>query len=495
MRAPGGPRAAGSGRSAATGAAVAAFIAAALLCSCVGVRFGDVSARYRSAQLPYPRYPSARFAVFSDPHLYDAELGVEGSAFQRDMDSDRKLLPESREILSAAINRVSASGAGFLLIPGDLTKDGERQDHLLMAAELAALSRTGVHVYVVPGNHDVLNPHAVRYDGSRTSRVPNVTPAEFAQIYRDAGYGEAIFRDPGSLSYVAEPVPGLWLLAVDSANYADNAGRSAPETGSGLTQFRVTWIESMLGRAVEMRKAVIVMLHHGIVEHFAGQSKYFPRYLLDDWRGASDMLAACGVRVAFTGHFHAQDVAMRRTAGGAAIFDVETGSLVTFPDPVRLVTIDSETQQMSIESSFIQELPSFTQKGADFREYSREFVLAGATKIAKNAMKSWGISDEEAEGLAAQVAAAFAAHFRGDEKFTGSEMIRTRGLSPLAGLVVGLRSDLVSGLWHDTEPPDNDLVIDLAAGTAAYAPARANSSSASFARGTVSSGFTLYQAR
>jgi len=482
-----GPR---SAYAAAVGAAVAGAMASVILCSCVGVRFGQVSARY-----PSLRYPSARFAVFSDPHLYDTDLGVDSSAFQRDMDSDRKLLPESREILSAAIARVSASGAGFLLVPGDLTKDGERQDHLLMAAQLSALSRTGVRVYVVPGNHDILNPAAMRYDGSRKARVPNVTPAEFAQIYKDAGYGEAIFRDPGSLSYVAEPVPGLWLLAVDSANYADNAHRTAPETGSGLTQSRVTWIESMLGRALEMRKAVIVVLHHGVVEHFAGQSKYFPRYLLDDWRGASDMLAAYGVRVAFTGHFHAQDVAMRRTAGGRVIFDVETGSLVTFPDPVRVVTIDAETQQMSIESSFIQELPSFTLRGVDFWEYSREFVLAGTAEIARRAMKSHGFSDAEAAILAGQMAAAFAAHFRGDERFTGSEMVRTRGLSPLAGLIVGLRGDLISSLWHDMEPPDNDLVIDLAGGTAAYAPARASSSSASLALGTVSSGFTLYQAR
>ena len=28
--------------------------------------------------------------------------------------------------------------------------------------------------------------------------------------------------------------------------------------------------------------------------------------------------------------------------------------------------------------------------------------------------------------------------------------------------MVGLRKDLVAGLWHDTEPADNDLVIDLA---------------------------------
>ena len=36
---------------------------------------------------------------------------------------------------------------------------------------------------------------------------------------------------------------------------------------------------------------------------------------------------------------------------------------------------------------------------------------------------------------------------------------------------------------------------ELADGTGAYAPARESSSRASFALGTVSSGFTLYQAR
>jgi 3',5'-cyclic AMP phosphodiesterase CpdA len=154
-------------------AAAAAAMAAVILCSCAGVKLGEISARYPSSRYPPAPYPSARFAVFSDPHLYYADLGIEGAAFQRDMDSDRKLLPESREILSAAIGRVAASGAVFLLVPGDLTKDGERQDHLLMAEQLSALSRSGVRVYVVPGNHDILNPRAMRYSGSGKTRVPD----------------------------------------------------------------------------------------------------------------------------------------------------------------------------------------------------------------------------------------------------------------------------------------------------------------------------------
>jgi 3',5'-cyclic AMP phosphodiesterase CpdA len=437
----------------------AAGIAALLvtLSSCTGIRFGTPADMGLRLAEPAPLYPSARFAVFSDPHLYDTELGTEGSAFQADMDSDRKLLPESREILAAALQRVEEQGAEFLLVPGDLTKDGEEQDHLAMAEALAGLARAGVRSYVVPGNHDILNPRAVRYAGASRTRVPNVTPGEFARIYRDAGYGEALYRDPGSLSYVAEPAAGLWLLAVDSAEYAGNPGRAAPDTASGLTAARVAWIESMLGIALRRQKAVIVMMHHGVVEHFAGQEKDFSRYLVRDWRQASDMLASYGVRAVFTGHFHAQDIAVRHSAGGRAIYDIETGSLVTFPDPIRMVAIEADTQRMRIESSFIG--------GASFRDYSKDFVESGTRRIVVRTMKSYGISGEEASVLASQVTDAFAAHFRGDEHFTGTEMIRTRGLGPLAGIVVGLRKDLIASLWSDPEPPDNDLVIDLSTGT------------------------------
>jgi hypothetical protein len=202
-----------------------------------------------------------------------------------------------------------------------------------------------------------------------------------------------------------------------------------------------------------------------VVEHFAGQARYFSRYLVRDWEKAADMLASYGVRVVFTGHFHAQDIALRQSASGRAIFDVETGSLVTFPDPVRLVAIDAETQRMKIESSFVMDLPSFSTRGVDFWQYSRDFTHEGTRRIAAKAMRSYGISSEEASTIAAQVADAFVAHFRGDEHFTGTEMLGTRGLSPLAGLVVGMRRDLITSLWNDPEPPDNDLVIDLAAGT------------------------------
>lgn len=426
----------------------AACTAAGLLASCAGLHDKAAPSAARPAA-----YPAARFAVFSDPHLYDASLGAD--------DSDLKLLRESREILSAAIQRVKDLSVSFLLIPGDLTKDGELQDHLIMARELAGLARAGVRVYVVPGNHDVLNPHAFGFSAAGKVRVPTVTPASFAEIYAECGYADALMRDPGSLSYVAEPSPGLWLLAVDSANYAENMRRGASVSGGGLTQERIDWIESVLAEALRRDKAVIVMMHHGVLEHFAGQAKYFGNYLVNGWQQVSEMFAARNVRAVFTGHFHAQDIAMKKTKDGKFLYDIETGSLVSFPIPVRCVEITAE-QKMVITSSFIKDLPSFTARGVDFWEYARNSMAAGITQTVAGMMSGIGISAKEASTIASQVADASLAHFRGDESFTGTDVLSTKGLGLLAGIVAGSRRDLVEGLWHDQAPADNDVTLDLA---------------------------------
>ena len=150
----------------------------------------------------------ADFAVFSDPHLYDSNLGTSGSAFEAYLKQDRKLLAESEAILQSMISTLSAEKLDFVLIPGDLTKDGELSGHQKMAAYLRTLESSGKKVYVVPGNHDINNSHAVRFSGSSAEPVQTINPNDFATIYSDFGYSEAIERDPNSLSYIAEPEIG-----------------------------------------------------------------------------------------------------------------------------------------------------------------------------------------------------------------------------------------------------------------------------------------------
>ena len=72
-----------------------------------------------------------RFAVFSDPHVYDSRLGTTGAAFEQYLAEDRKMIRESEAILAATVDQLIEEDVDFVLVPGDLTKDGELDSHLL----------------------------------------------------------------------------------------------------------------------------------------------------------------------------------------------------------------------------------------------------------------------------------------------------------------------------------------------------------------------------
>jgi 3',5'-cyclic AMP phosphodiesterase CpdA len=446
-------------------AALAALIIL-LLASCAGSPFRWSPAPETAALLagPRPAYPEARFAVISDPHLYDAAvLGAEGKAFEEVIAEDRKMVVESREITGEALHMVKASGVQFLLVAGDLTWNGERVNHESIAALLADTERSGVRVYVIPGNHDVLNPDASGFGPEGRKAVPSVTPAEFAEIYRDFGYGEAVRRDPTSLSYVAEPVPGLWLLAIDSCRYAENTPKKGPVTDGRLDQQRLAWIETALADALRLGKAVIALMHHGIVEHFPKQEKSWGEYLVDDYQEVGRMLAAYGVRVVFTGHFHSQDVALSRFPDGSCLFDVMTGALATAPN-VRFVTVNAEGS-MAIRSEPVASLPSLASAGVDFPAYARRFIHDHVAGIAVATMRKLHVPVRDTEVLAPEIADAFIANYWGDEHFTGTERLTKKGLSLMGRIVVANQKNKVEPLWDDLEPADNNLVIDLATGS------------------------------
>ncbi len=410
-----------------------------------------------------PDYPETSFVVFSDPHIYDPALGIEGQAFEDYLADDRKLLRESTEIMEVAIAAIENEETSLVLVPGDLTKDGELSSHELVAGYLSQLEASGKRVYVVPGNHDVKNGHSFKYVGDRTERVPNVTPAEFAQIYDEFGYKEALYRDPASLSYVAELQDGLWLFALDSCLYRENIEDEAPVTDGRFSAATLEWIEEMLEKAAREKKAIIAMLHHGIVEHYTGQEKNYGEYVLDDFPAVSKLLAMYNVRLVFTGHYHAQDITVARwPETDKFVFDIETGALVTYPVPYRIVSIDV-AQKATVQTKHVESISSHPD---DFQEYARDYVQSGIEGIATRTIMGYKVSQAEAEKLAEEVAQAFLAHYAGDEDLpAGQKIMQTKGLSIPGRVVVTFRKDLVIELWNDLEPPDNNITIDLKTGS------------------------------
>jgi 3',5'-cyclic AMP phosphodiesterase CpdA len=403
-------------------------------------------------------FPPVRIAILSDLHLFDASTSRPGPAYDRNLLLGLKLQAESRAILEAALPRVADAGPDIVLVCGDLTKDGERTSHELAARELAELERggartAGARVYVIPGNHDILNPDAARYEGDAVVPVESISPADFPAIYRDLGYGEALRRDPSSLSYVAEPVPGLWLLAIDSCRYLEN--RASPLSSGRVAASTLAWIDGVLADARSRGAVVLPFMHHGLLEHFRGQKRYVPSRLLDGAERLAALLVRGGVRVVFTGHGHIQDIAERRV-GSQVLFDVATGSLVTYPNPWRVVQIDGPGT-MDIRT---ERVLGTADRPGGFPEYSESRLRDGLAALLAGQLERAGARGADAALIAGQAAAGGVQLYRGDEH-VGEVRLETAGLNGWGRMIAAFLRGPLTDLGNDLPPPDNELTIDL----------------------------------
>ena len=139
---------------------------------------------------------------------------------------------------------------------------------------------------------------------------------------------------------------------------------------------------------------------------------------------------------------------------------VETRSLVTYPCPYRTVKF-SEDGTCTIESRFIRSIDSMD---TGFTEYARNFAFRGTVGIADKALEGYRVSEKGRDILAPQIAEAYVAHLKGDEK-PPEEVLTTRGTGLMGRIVVFSQKDLVRGWWTDLWPADNYLTIDFKDGS------------------------------
>jgi len=373
------------------------------------------------------------------------------------------MVVQSGVLLERALALVAAQEPKlpFLLIAGDLTHDGEASSHRMMAFYLEALRAKGIQAYVIPGNHDIGNPSASSFEQQGAHPAQGISAREFADIYAPFGYRQAIARDPHSLSYIAEPVPGYWLFAIDSCRYDEkndvriDAGRLRPES--------LKWILSMLDDARKLGKQPLGMMHHGILEHSLGQAENFPDFVLEDWDIVSLTLAKSGLKLVFTGHTHTQNITRKAWDENHVLLDVQTGSLVTFPNPVRFVALDPARSTLSIQTQRMLNLPgATTTEQSNFSAASHDFTSTLQMGIVAREMDQRStLPPSRRSELTPQIVTAIMASYAGDERPTLREFnaaLKLRNSNDHDETAIG---NLMLSLWHDLPPDDNNVELKL----------------------------------
>ena len=115
--------------------------------------------------------------VMSDIHVMDPELlENRGTAYNNYLGQDPKLLEYSAEVLEYLVAKTVQRDPDLVIIPGDLTKDGELVSHQLVVRILSRLRSAGIPVVVVPGNHDIDNPEGYYFNGDNTRPAERTSP-------------------------------------------------------------------------------------------------------------------------------------------------------------------------------------------------------------------------------------------------------------------------------------------------------------------------------
>ncbi len=271
--------------------------------------------------LPLGLAAQTRIAVVSDIHYIDPEDS------EVDNTSQRKMLAQSEGLLNQFVAKMNAEEPDILLITGDLTEKGDADSHEYVAGQLASLKSKGIKVFVIPGNHDC---------GAEV---------DFASIYNGYGYVTDntnntgithITNITGTLGYVATLDDDLVLLAIDSHN---------PDA----TTATLNWLNNPDNANVFNGQRVIAMMHHPLFPHIVGGDMFVDSYTVDDYENVRNALINAGVNVILTGHFHTSDIAYDwnndETNG---IYDINTGSLVSYPCDYRMLTLSADKTKLSV---------------------------------------------------------------------------------------------------------------------------------------------------
>ncbi|MFC1732010.1 metallophosphoesterase [candidate division KSB1 bacterium] len=407
----------------------------------------------------------AKICVISDPHVFDTStlLINDGTAFQTWLSKDKKMIRESEPIIASVVDSIIAENPDIVLVPGDLTKDGELACHWLVSGYLQQLENAGIKVFVAPGNHDIMNPNAVAFNGDSLISVLSIIPLDFRTIYANFGFNEAIYTDTSSLSYIAEPVSGIWILSMDVCRYDSNYIKMKSETSGGFKDNTLAWVKDRLQDAKSNKKLVFGMMHHGLLEHYEGQKTLFPKYVIDDWDTISTQLADLGLQVVFTGHFHSQDIVKKTGSKGHPVYDIETGSTITYPCPYRIIELTNDTV-LNIDGKRIEHV-NYPTDTLTFQQYAEAFILDGMPDLIRNMLMSppYNLDSANATTIEPAITESFMAHYSGDEG-TPSSSTQFVILFLKNDSVYYFMGNALEAIWNDPAPSDWQTSIDLKTG-------------------------------
>lgn len=245
------------------------------------------------------------FFILSDPHFLAPELHDEGKAFSLiKRTAAGKDLDYQKESLEAFVTETLKKKPAGVIITGDLTLNGEKISAEVMKKILSPLKKAGISLYTLPGNHDIHDGWARKYQGDKQEKTAQISPKDFKNIFSD-GYEESLSQAPEDLSYSLKIQNNYRFIMLDSNLYSLDDSTSQPTTAGKIRASTLTWLEKQLQEAKEKKQKVLIFTHHNVLRH---NPLVYQGFVLNNTEEVQKLLQKYHVPVIFSGHIHAQDI-------------------------------------------------------------------------------------------------------------------------------------------------------------------------------------------
>ena len=316
--------------------------------------------------------------ILADPHYLSTKLfDLNAASFQRLLEHEAgRLIERMPQVMESFVKRAVQQKPDAVLLPGDLTLNGELISLQEIREYLEQIRQAGIDVLVIPGNHDIEHPRAGSYTQQEAGDTPSVTKSLFWEEMKRFGYADSISQAPDSFSYCYPIRDDLRILALDA---------NTKDMPCALTDSTLHWAEEQLADAQKNGCAVISISHQNILI----QDKRMERgFVMNNHREVVRLLQKYGVKLHLSGHAHLQSYAMDND-----LYDICTECAAVSPLGFGVLEISGDHNKWSYHRSLFE----LYQEEAEQRMHRTvKRMLAGAlpeglyTEAEQNCMMKLG---------------------------------------------------------------------------------------------------------
>jgi len=200
--------------------------------------------------------------------------------------------------------------------------------------------------------------------------------------YRQPGYTHCL--EIMDMSYLVEPVDGLWLLALDTnvyipQAYADTSNPTDPSnfSGSGNNGYNkvithkehlIEWMTDVAKRAEEMDKTLISFSHFPtadfyngagpIIENVWGENEF--QMIRLPSVSTTQTVARTGIGLHIAGHMHMNGIEIvKDSVSGRTLTNIQVPSVAAYVPAYKIVRMYEESGQAEVETVTLDNVPDF----------------------------------------------------------------------------------------------------------------------------------------